>query len=68
MRNNLSDLPDNLPRPLPTFEFDGDRLIKRMAFYIDKNKIEKVFYPVFPPDKNASKVLAWLKKLVGLSA
>lgn len=48
---------------LPTFVFDGERLIKRMAFYIDDNKIKKVFYPVFPPDKNADEVLAWLKAL-----
>ena len=46
---------------LPTFTFDGEKLIKRIAFYIDKNKIEKVFYPIFPPDKNADEVLAWLK-------
>lgn len=45
---------------LPTFEFDGDRLIKRMAFFINKGKIQKVFYPVFPPDKNAEEVLSWL--------
>lgn len=48
---------------LPTFTFDNERLIKRMAFYIDQNKIQKVFYPVFPPDKNADEVLAWLKSL-----
>lgn len=46
---------------LPTFEFDGERLIKRMAMIIRQSKIEKVFYPVFPPDKNADEVLAWLK-------
>lgn len=46
---------------LPTFEFEGERLIKRMAFVINKGKIEKVFYPVFPPDKNADEVLEWLK-------
>lgn len=46
---------------LPTFEFEGDRLIKRMAFFIENGKIQKVFYPVFPPDKNADEVLAWMK-------
>ena len=46
---------------LPTFEFTGERLIKRMAFYIEDAKIKKVFYPVFPPDKNAEEVLAWLR-------
>jgi peroxiredoxin len=46
---------------LPTFEFEGERLIKRMAFFIENSKIKKVFYPVFPPDKNAEEVLSWLK-------
>lgn len=46
---------------LPTFDFEGERLIKRMAFFIQNCKIQKVFYPVFPPNKNADEVLAWLK-------
>jgi peroxiredoxin/GNAT superfamily N-acetyltransferase len=46
---------------LPTFEFDGEWLIKRMALFIKDGIIQKVFYPVFPPDKNAEEVLVWLK-------
>lgn len=46
---------------LPTFNFEGERLIKRMAFFIKDGTIQKVFYPVFPPDKNADEVLTWLK-------
>lgn len=46
---------------LPTFEYGGLRLVKRMAWIIEDGKITKVFYPVFPPDKNADEVLAWLK-------
>lgn len=46
---------------LPTFEYNGLRLVKRMAWIIESGKITKVFYPVFPPDKNADEVLAWLK-------
>jgi peroxiredoxin len=38
------------------------RLIKRLAFVADKGRIVKAFYPVFPPDKNAETVLAWLKQ------
>lgn len=45
---------------LPTFEFEGEQLIKWMAFLIKDGIIQKVFYPVFPPDKNAEVVLAWL--------
>ena len=47
---------------LPTFDFDGERLIKRMAFFLNDSKIQKVFYPIFPPDKNAFEVLDWLKE------
>ena len=46
---------------LPTFVADGMTLLKRMAWVIDEGKISKVFYPVFPPDKNAEEVIAWLK-------
>jgi len=45
---------------LPTFVFEGVRLIKRLAFIANKGRIEKVFYPVFPPDQNAQVVLSWL--------
>jgi peroxiredoxin len=36
-------------------------LLKRMALIIDEGGISKVFYPVFPPDKNAEEVIAWLR-------
>jgi peroxiredoxin len=36
-------------------------LLKRMALVIDDGVIRKVFYPVFPPDQNASEVIAWLQ-------
>ena len=45
---------------LPTFDVDGMRLIKRMAWVIDDGVITHVFYPVFPPDKNAEEVVRWL--------
>jgi peroxiredoxin len=45
---------------LPTFEVDGMTLIKRMALIVRDGVIRKVFYPVFPPDKNAGDVSAWL--------
>lgn len=46
---------------LPTFEVDGMRLIKRMAWVVDSGQITHVFYPVFPPDKSAEDVLSWLQ-------
>jgi peroxiredoxin len=45
---------------LPTFEVDGLKLIKRLALVTRDGAIEKVFYPVFPPDQNAGDVLAWM--------
>jgi peroxiredoxin len=45
---------------LPTFEFEGATLYKRVTLIIDAGRIAKVFYPVFPPDRNAQEVLAWL--------
>ena len=47
---------------LPTFSTAGMTLLKRMAFVIDDGTISKVFYPVFPPDKNAAEVIAWLQR------
>jgi peroxiredoxin len=46
---------------LPTFTTSGMTLLKRMALVIDDGKITKVFYPVFPPDKNAEEVIGWLQ-------
>jgi peroxiredoxin len=47
---------------MPTFITAGMTLFKRMALVIDDGKITKVFYPVFPPDKNAEEVIAWLQR------
>jgi peroxiredoxin len=46
---------------LPTFTVAGMTLLKRMALVIEDGVIAKVFYPVFPPDKNAEEVIAWLR-------
>ena len=47
---------------LPIFEISGMTLIKRLTLIARAGVIEKVFYPVFPPDRNAGDVLAWLKQ------
>jgi peroxiredoxin len=46
---------------LPTFTVDGMVLLKRMALVIDDGVITNAFYPVFPPDRNAAEVIAWLQ-------
>jgi len=47
---------------LPTMAVAGLTLIKRLAMVIDDGAITKVFYPVFPPDRNAAEVHAWLEQ------
>ena len=44
---------------LPIFEVEGVTLIKRLTLIIADGRVEKVFYPVFPPDENAAEVIAW---------
>lgn len=46
---------------LPTFEIAGATLLKRCTLVVDDGRVTHVFYPVFPPDKNADQVIAWLK-------
>lgn len=46
---------------LPTFQVDGMTLYMRVTLVIRDGEIVKAFYPVFPPDRNAADVLAWLR-------
>ena len=46
---------------LPTFEVGGMTLIKRITMIVRDGRIEKVFYPVFPPDQDAERVLSWIR-------
>ncbi len=50
---------------LPNFEIElpeqNNTLLKRMALIVRDQKVAKVFYPVFPPEQNASDVLDWLR-------
>jgi peroxiredoxin (alkyl hydroperoxide reductase subunit C) len=59
----LSDEGLSLTRALelPTMEVAGLTLIRRLTLVIDGGRINHVFYPVFPPDRNAGEVLAWLR-------
>jgi peroxiredoxin len=45
---------------LPTFEAEGRTFYRRLTFVAAEGRIVKVFYPVFPPDRDAGEVLAWL--------
>ena len=52
---------------LPLFELEHlpgevgpSKLLKRLTMILMEGRIEKVFYPVFPPDKSAEQVIEWL--------
>jgi peroxiredoxin len=45
---------------LPTFEAGGMELLKRLTLVLRDGIVEHVFYPVFPPDRSAADVIAWL--------
>jgi len=59
----LSDARHELTRALglPTMDVAGLTLIRRLVLVIDDGRIAHTFYPVFPPDRNAGDVLAWLE-------
>lgn len=61
----LSDTNFQLKQQLsiPTFTVESVERYKRVTLIIEGNIIKKVFYPVFPTDKNAENVLNWFKKL-----
>ena len=46
---------------LPVFVADNMKLIKRLTMIVFDGTIRKVFYPVFPPDSNATQVIEWLQ-------
>jgi len=46
---------------LPTFSIKNKIFVKRLTLIVHNYKIEKVFYPIFPPDKHIYDVLKWLK-------
>lgn len=47
---------------LPTFEASGIKLLKRCTLIIQDGEIKHVFYPVFPPDRNATDVIKWFRQ------
>jgi peroxiredoxin len=47
---------------LPTFDIEGMTLVKRLTLVLSRRRIERVFYPVFPPDTHASEVMDFLRR------
>src|SRR5262249_17447494 len=61
----LSDARGELARALtlPTFEVAGMTLIKRLTLIVRRGgRIVHCFYPVFPPDSDAERVLDYLSE------
>lgn len=50
---------------LPTFEAGGMRLLKRLTLLVKAGRIDTCFYPVFPPDADAERVIGWLRERAG---
>lgn len=46
---------------LPTFQVEGMTLYKRLTLVAEAGRIAQAFYPVFPPNRDATEVLAWLR-------
>jgi peroxiredoxin len=46
---------------LPWFEVEGARLLKRLTLIIRQGRIAHCIYPVFPPDRDAESVIAWIR-------
>ncbi|WGF86947.1 peroxiredoxin [Marinivivus vitaminiproducens] len=46
---------------LPTFEVEGEVLLRRVTLIVRDGVVEHVFYLVFPPDRNAADVMDWLR-------
>ncbi len=49
---------------LPTMEVEGKRLLRRLSLIARDGVIVQVHYPVFPPDEDAGRVLAWVRENV----
>jgi peroxiredoxin len=45
---------------LPTFAVGAEVFLKRVTLVLSQGRVEKVFYPVYPPEKSAEEVLRWL--------
>ena len=46
---------------LPTFEVEGTSLLRRLTMVLRDGRVDRVLYPVFPPDRAAADALAALR-------
>ena len=50
---------------LPTFEWEGGKVLRRSMIALRDGKVVKWFYPVFPPDRGVDSLIDWLKDVAG---
>jgi len=50
---------------LPRFEVEGATRLNRLTLVAEDGRIQRVHYPVFPPDADAGKVMGWLSEKSG---
>lgn len=53
---------------LPTFSVAGLMFYRRLTLIAEQGSITKVFYPVFPPDRDADNVIEWIERRRGAEA
>jgi len=51
---------------LPTMTVGGKTLIKRLTLIVRDGHVHEVFYPVFPPDQNATDVVNYMRRRMGV--
>jgi peroxiredoxin len=48
---------------LPTFRAADRTLLRRLTLVVNEGVVERVWYPVFAPDRHAEDVLGWLRQV-----
>jgi len=46
---------------LPTFEWEGEKVLRRSMIAVREGKVIKWWYPVFPPDRGVDLLVEWLE-------
>ncbi|OAP55563.1 hypothetical protein AYL99_10536 [Fonsecaea erecta] len=46
---------------LPTFDWEGQKVLRRSMIAMQDGKVVKWWYPVFPPDRGVDDLIEWLK-------
>ena len=47
---------------LPTFDWEGKKVLRRSMIAIQDGRIIKWWYPIFPPDRGVDDLMVWLKE------